>query len=64
MKDLGSIKFYLDMKVDRNREKRTIQLTQTAAIDRILDEAKLTDCSPYQTLMEYGLQLEEATELS
>jgi hypothetical protein len=24
MKDLGSIKFYLGMKVDRNREKRTI----------------------------------------
>jgi hypothetical protein len=47
MKDLGSIKFYLGMKVDRNREKRTIQFTQTAAIDRILDEAKFTDCSPY-----------------
>jgi hypothetical protein len=55
IKDLGSIRFYLDMKVDRNREARTIQLTQTAAIDRILDEAKLTDCSPCQTLMEHGL---------
>jgi hypothetical protein len=54
MKDLGPIKFYLGMKVDRNREKRTIQLTQTAAIDRILDEAKFTDCSPCQTPMEYG----------
>jgi hypothetical protein len=55
MKDLGPIKFYLGIKVDRNREKRTIQLTQTAAIDRILDEAKLTDCSPCQTPMEYNL---------
>jgi hypothetical protein len=55
MKDLGLIKFYLGMKVDRNREIRTIQLTQTAVIDRILDEAKLTDCSPYQTLIEHGL---------
>jgi hypothetical protein len=27
MKDLGLIKFYLDMKVDRNREKRIIQFT-------------------------------------
>src|SRR5258708_6319762 len=64
MKDLGPIRFYLGMKVDRNREARTIQLTQTAAIDRILDEAKLTDCSPCQTPMEHGLQLEGATEPS
>jgi hypothetical protein len=64
MKDLGPIKFYLGMKVDRNREMRTIQLTQTTAIDRILDEAKLTDCSPYQTPIEHGLQLKEATEPS
>jgi Reverse transcriptase (RNA-dependent DNA polymerase) len=55
MKDLGPIRFYLSMKIDRNRELRTIQLTQIAAIDRILDEAKLTDCSPCQTPIEYGL---------
>ena len=47
IKDLGLIKFYLDMKVDRNRKMRTIQLTQIAVIDRILDKAKLIDCSPY-----------------
>jgi Reverse transcriptase (RNA-dependent DNA polymerase) len=64
MKDLGPIRFYLGMKVDRNRDARTIQLTQTAAIDRILDEAKLTDCSPCQTPMEHGLQLEGAKEPS
>jgi hypothetical protein len=55
MKNLEPIQFYLGMKVDRNRELRTIQLTQTVIIDRILDEAKLTNCSPYQTLIEYGL---------
>jgi Reverse transcriptase (RNA-dependent DNA polymerase) len=55
MKDLGPIRFYLNIKVDRNRDTRTIQLTQTAAIDRILDEAKLINCSPYQTPMEYNL---------
>jgi sugar/nucleoside kinase (ribokinase family) len=64
IKDLGLIKFYLSMKVDRNREKRTIQFTQTAAIDRILDEAKLTNCSPYQTPIEHNLQLEGASEPS
>jgi hypothetical protein len=55
IKNLGPIRFYLDIKVDRNREARIIQLTQTAAIDRILDEAKLTDYSPYQTPIEYDL---------
>jgi hypothetical protein len=64
MKNLGPIKFYLGMKVDKNREKRTIQLTQTAAIDRILDEAKLTNYSPYQTPIEHNLQLERASEPS
>jgi hypothetical protein len=62
MKNLGPIKFYLGMKVDRNRKMRTIQLTQTTAINRILDEAKLTDCSPCQTPMEHNLQLERASE--
>jgi hypothetical protein len=55
IKDLGLIKFYLGMKVDRNREMRTIQFTQTAAIDRILDEAKLINCLLYQTPMEHNL---------
>jgi hypothetical protein len=64
MKDLGPIQFYLSIKVDKNRELRTIQLTQTATIDRILDEAKLTDCSPYQTPIEHNLQLEGASEPS
>jgi hypothetical protein len=64
MKNLGPIRFYLNIKVDRNRELRTIQLTQTTIIDRILDEAKLTDCSPYQTPIKHGLQLKGATEPS
>jgi hypothetical protein len=64
MKDLGPIKFYLGIKVDRNRKMRTIQFTQTAAIDRILNEAKLTNCSPYQIPMEHNLQLEGASEPS
>jgi hypothetical protein len=55
MKDLGLIKFYLSMKVDRNRKMRTIQLTQTAAINRILDKAKLTNYSPCKTPMEHNL---------
>jgi hypothetical protein len=55
IKDLEPIRFYLDMKVDRNRELRIIQLIQIAVIDRILDEAKFTDCSPYQTPIKHGL---------
>jgi hypothetical protein len=64
IKDLGLIKFYLSIKIDRNREMRTIQFTQITAIDRILDEAKLINCSSYQTPIKHNLQLEGASEPS
>lgn len=55
MKDLGPIKFYLNIKVNKNREQRTIQFTQTAAINRIFANAKITNYKFYTTPMENGL---------
>jgi hypothetical protein len=43
---------------------RTIQLTQIAAIDRILNEAKFTNCSPCKIPIKHNLQLERASEPS
>ena len=57
MKDQGPINFYLDIKVDRDRTKRTFKITQTAAINQILEEMGLTDCTPAKIPMENGLQL-------
>jgi hypothetical protein len=55
MKDLGLIKFYLGMKIDRNREMRIIQFTQIAAIDRILNETKLINCLFCQIPIKHNL---------
>ncbi len=41
MKDLNLVNFYLDIKVDRDRVKCIIQLTQTAAIDRIIKDIEM-----------------------
>ena len=57
MKDQGPINFYLNIKVDRDRIKRIFKITQTAAIDQILEKMRLTDCTPAKISMENGLQL-------
>jgi hypothetical protein len=40
----------------RDRKIRIIYFTQTAAIDRILKEAEMAECSFYITLMKSDLQ--------
>jgi hypothetical protein len=61
MKDQSPINFYLGIKVDRDRTKRIFKITQTAAIDQILEEMGLTDCTPAKTSIENGLQLQGVT---
>jgi hypothetical protein len=46
----------------RDRKARTMHFTQTAIIDRILEKAGMTQCSPCATLMEPGMQFEKAQE--
>jgi hypothetical protein len=55
MKDLGPIAYYLGLSIVRDRKARTMHFTQTAIIDRILEEAGMTQCSPYVTPMEPGM---------
>lgn len=38
MVDISLIRFYLGLKVDRDREKQTIKLSQLAYIDKMLDK--------------------------
>jgi hypothetical protein len=64
MRDLGPISHYLGQSIVRDRKARTIHLTQTAAINRILEEVGMTQCTPCATPMEYGTQLEGAQESS
>jgi hypothetical protein len=56
MKDLGPIIYYLKLNMMRDRKIRIIYFTQTAAIDRILKEIKIAECSSYITPIESDLQ--------
>lgn len=47
--DLGSISFHLDLKVKRNREKRTIKLSQPAYIQKILTKYHFNKANPINT---------------
>ena len=64
MRDLGLIVHYLGLSIVRDRKARIMHLTQTAMIDRILEKAGMTQCSPCTTPMEPGMQFEGAQESS
>jgi hypothetical protein len=59
IRDFNSIIYYLGLNMVRDKKARIIYFTQIAAIDRILEEAGMAECSSYTTPMESGLQLEE-----
>jgi hypothetical protein len=62
IKDLRSIIHYLELQIERNRQARIIYLTQTAYIDRILEETGIQNCRPASIFMDPKLQLQGATE--
>lgn len=49
--DIGPISFYLGLKVDRNREKRTIKLSQLAYIQKVLTKYYFNKTNPTNTLI-------------
>ena len=53
--DLGPVSWLLGLKVTRNRENRTISLSQTAYINTMLDRFALTDAKPYRSPMVPGI---------
>ncbi len=55
IKDLGSVDFYLSIKVDRDRAKLIIWLTQTTTMDRIIKELEIKDYKIVKILIESGL---------
>jgi hypothetical protein len=59
MRDLSPITHYLELNVVRDRKARIIYFTQTAAIDRILEEVEMAECLFYTTPMESDLQLKK-----
>ncbi|EWM20071.1 gag-pol polyprotein [Nannochloropsis gaditana] len=52
MKDLKELDWILGMAIKRNREKRFMEISQTAYIDMMLAKFKMADCKPVLTPME------------
>jgi hypothetical protein len=55
MRDFGFIIHYLKLNIVRDRKARTIYFTQTAAIDRILEEIGIIEYSFCTTLIKSDL---------
>lgn len=62
MEDMGECTFYLGMRMDRDRQAKTITLTQDKYILNMLDEYGMSDCHPVSTPMIPGTYLEPATD--
>jgi hypothetical protein len=60
--DLGDVKFCLGIGIVQDPERRTIALSQTALIDRIIAQFHQTDAYPVSTPMESKIQFRRLTD--
>jgi hypothetical protein len=58
MKDIGELKSFLGITIERDREKRTISLSNSAYLQRILKENNIEDCNGVSTSLPLGLHLQ------
>jgi hypothetical protein len=57
MSDLGPCHFYLGMEVIRDRPRRSLRLSQTAYLRKVLEDNGMSTCSTVNTPMEPTIQL-------
>ena len=55
MKDLGALSSILGMKIMRDREARTLEITQTAYVEKVLERFQMDECKPVGTPAEGSL---------
>ena len=55
--DLGPVKYALRIAIERDRESRSIHLSQTAFIDRLVTRFNLAEANPVDSPMVQGLQI-------
>ena len=60
MKDLGDAEFVLGMKITRNRQLRTLTLTQEVYAEKVVHQFGMGDCKPADTPEEFGAHLSSA----
>jgi len=59
MKDLDSIKWYLEMHITRDKAKWTLWINQSIYIKRVIKLLSMSDCSSTKTSMHYRCQLKK-----
>jgi len=59
MKDLDSIKWYLEMHITRDRVERTLWINQSIYIKRVIELLSMSDCSSTKTSMHHRCQLKK-----
>ncbi len=62
MVDIGPISFYLRLKVERNRDNRTIKLSQPEYIDKVLNKFHLDKANTINTPMKETILLQPRTK--
>ncbi len=59
MKDLDSIKWYLEMHITRNKVEWTLWINQSIDIKRVIELLSMSNCSSTKTLMHHRCQLKK-----
>ena len=62
MSDMGPISFYLGLRIDRDRERRTIKLSQPAYIEKVLEKFHLDKANPVNTPNKESIPLSQREE--
>ena len=62
MTELGELKTFIGLEVQRNRNLRTLKISQKSYIDRILTDHGMENCATVATPIEPGTRLEKSTE--
>jgi hypothetical protein len=62
MKDMGELKYFLNIQVHRNRAARTIHISQVGYIDEVVHQFGTEDSKLVLTLIATGTQLFKAVE--
>jgi len=59
MKDLDSIKWYLEMHITRNKAEQTLWINQSIYIKRVIELLSMSNCSSTKTSMHHRCQLKK-----
>ena len=62
MTELGELKAFIGVEVQRDRTKRTLKISQKSYIDRILTDHGMENCATVATPVEPGTRLEKSIE--